>query len=58
MSNRIKLLICFIVVFSIIHGMEAYEQFKLVHKSPTGNFLDNYIELPEFEDIFVPAKGR
>ena len=58
MSIKAQLLIGFIVAFSFIHGVEAYEQYKLVHKSPTGNFLDNYIELPEFEDIFVPAKGR
>ena len=58
MSNRLKLFIGIVVMFSIIHSMKYYEQYKRVHKSPTGNFLDNYIELPEFEDIFVPSKGR
>lgn len=56
--NKIKLIIGTVIFFAVLHGIIALENFNLNHDSVTGNMIENNIDMPEFDDIFVPSKGK
>jgi len=58
MKNNIQLIIGTIILMGIICGYTAYSDYQLNHKSLTGTILENNIQAPDLDDIFIPAKGK
>ena len=56
--NKIKLVIGTIIFFSVLHGINALNNYKLNHDKSAGTILENNIEMPELDDIFEPSKGK
>ena len=56
--SRIKLVIGVFVLYAAIHAVISFGNYKINHNSHSGNIIENNIEAPEFEDVFVPSKTK
>ena len=56
--NKIKLAIGTIIFFSILHGINALNNYKFNQNKKAGTILENNIEMPKLEDILDPYKGK
>lgn len=58
MSDKIKLAIGIIIIYGIIEGFTIYNDYQVNHNSPSGFMIEKNIEMPDFDEIFTPAKGK
>ena len=56
--SRIKLVIGVFILYAAIHAVISFSNYKINHNSHSGNIIENNIEAPEFEDVFVPSKTK
>ncbi len=56
--NKVKLAIGTIIFFSILHGINALNNYRFNQSKKEGTILENNIEMPKLEDIFESSKGK
>lgn len=56
--DNLKLAIGTVILIGIIAGYTAYSDYQLNHSSKGGTIIENNIEAPIFDEVFVPAKGK
>ena len=56
--NNLKIAIGTVILIGIIAGYTAYSDYQLNHSSKGGTIIENNIEAPIFDEVFVPAKGK
>ncbi len=56
--NNLKLAIGTVILIGIIAGYTAYSDYQLNHSKKSGILIENNIEAPDFDEVFVPAKGK
>ena len=56
--SKVRLVIGMIVFYAILHGLVALNHCELSRESKAGKIIENNIDIPEYNDINVPSKGK
>ena len=57
MNEKISIIIGTIIVFSVVTGFSIYNDY-VIKESKTGTVIEKSLDVPDFEDIFIPAKNK